>query len=186
MESSRSVRSCASRAHRSPNAPTGRSPNAPTGRSPNAPTGRSPHAPTGPGARARPRHGWSATPSSSTSSVRCAPAPAPAARGGPLPETLYGRRKMTAWLDCSGFAGVSEHTVDRAVLLTPIRVKGLVSGVQHHRVDRPLADAVNVKQKLLIGTGETYPEVGLVDRSAWSLDGTGCQQHRTHNYLSGV
>jgi hypothetical protein len=103
-----------------------------------------------------------------------------------LPETLYGRRKMTAWLDCSGFAGVSEHTVDRAVLLTLIRVKGLVSGVQHHRVDRPLADAVNVKQKLLIGTGETYPEVGLVDRSAWSLDGTGCQQHRTHNYLSGV
>jgi hypothetical protein len=35
------------------------------------------------------------------------------ATGGPLPETLYGRRKMTAWLTRNGFPGVSKHTVDR-------------------------------------------------------------------------
>lgn len=33
--------------------------------------------------------------------------------GGPLPEVLYGRRKMTAWLARTGFPEISKHTVDR-------------------------------------------------------------------------
>jgi HTH-like domain len=33
--------------------------------------------------------------------------------GRPLPEVLYGRRKMTAWLARTGVPGVSKHTVDR-------------------------------------------------------------------------
>jgi len=33
--------------------------------------------------------------------------------GSPLPEVLYGRRKMTAWLDRNGFPDVSTHTADR-------------------------------------------------------------------------
>ncbi len=33
--------------------------------------------------------------------------------GRPLPEVLYGRRKMTAWLARNGFPDVSKHTVDR-------------------------------------------------------------------------
>ncbi len=48
------------------------------------------------------------------------------ASGGPLPEVLYGRRKMTAWLDRSGFAGVSKHTVDR--LMREQGMRGLVRG----------------------------------------------------------
>ena len=48
------------------------------------------------------------------------------ATGGPLPETLYGRRKMTAWLDRSGHAGVSKHTVDRVMRGEGMR--GLVRG----------------------------------------------------------
>jgi len=48
------------------------------------------------------------------------------ASGGPLPETLYGRRKMTAWLDHSGFPGVSKHTVDR--LMREEGMRGLVRG----------------------------------------------------------
>jgi len=34
-------------------------------------------------------------------------------QGRPLPEVLYGRRKMTAWLAGNGFPEVSRHTVDR-------------------------------------------------------------------------
>jgi transposase InsO family protein len=48
------------------------------------------------------------------------------ATGGPLPETLYGRRKMTAWLQRSGFGGVSKHTVDR--LMRAEGMRGLVRG----------------------------------------------------------
>ena len=48
------------------------------------------------------------------------------ASGGALPETLYGRRKMTAWLDHSGFPGVSKHTVDR--LMREEGMRGLVRG----------------------------------------------------------
>jgi hypothetical protein len=33
-------------------------------------------------------------------------------KGRPLPEVLYGRRKMTAWLGRNGFPGISKHTVD--------------------------------------------------------------------------
>jgi hypothetical protein len=36
---------------------------------------------------------------------------------GPLPESLYGRRKMTAWLARNGFPEVSKHTVDRLMRL---------------------------------------------------------------------
>jgi transposase InsO family protein len=46
--------------------------------------------------------------------------------GGPLPEALYGRRKMTAWLRRAGFAGVSKHTVDR--LMREVGMRGLVRG----------------------------------------------------------
>jgi transposase InsO family protein len=48
------------------------------------------------------------------------------ATGGPLPETLYGRRKMTAWLSRNGFPGVSKHTVDR--LMRGEDMRGLVRG----------------------------------------------------------
>ena len=46
--------------------------------------------------------------------------------GGPLPETLYGRRKMTAWLQRCGHAGVSKHTVDR--LTRQEGMRGLIRG----------------------------------------------------------
>jgi putative transposase len=48
------------------------------------------------------------------------------ANGGPLPEVLYGRRKMTTWLARTGFAGVSKHTVDR--LMRQQGMRGLVRG----------------------------------------------------------
>jgi putative transposase len=47
-------------------------------------------------------------------------------RGGPLPEVLYGRRKMAAWLTRNGFAAVSKHTVDR--LMRDEGMSGLVRG----------------------------------------------------------
>jgi len=34
--------------------------------------------------------------------------------GQPLPEVLYGRRKMSAWLTRNGFPDVSKHTVDHS------------------------------------------------------------------------
>lgn len=46
--------------------------------------------------------------------------------GGPLPEVLYGRRKMTAWLARNGYPGVSKHTVDR--LMRQEGMHGLVRG----------------------------------------------------------
>jgi len=46
--------------------------------------------------------------------------------GGPLPEILYGRRKMTAWLARNGFPDVSKHTVDR--LMRAEGMSGLVRG----------------------------------------------------------
>ena len=46
--------------------------------------------------------------------------------GRPLPEVLYGRRKMTAWLDRTTFPGISKHTVDR--LMTAEGMNGLVRG----------------------------------------------------------
>jgi hypothetical protein len=48
------------------------------------------------------------------------------ATGGPLPEVLYGRRKMTAWLVRNGHPGISKHTVDR--LMRQERMRGLVRG----------------------------------------------------------
>ncbi len=49
-----------------------------------------------------------------------------AANGAPLPEVLYGRRKMTAWLARNGFPGISKHTVDR--LMRQEGMRGLVRG----------------------------------------------------------
>jgi len=46
--------------------------------------------------------------------------------GRPLPEVLYGRRKMTAWLARHGFPNVSKHTVDR--LMREEGMNGLVRG----------------------------------------------------------
>ncbi|MHB8452633.1 MAG: DDE-type integrase/transposase/recombinase [Mycobacteriales bacterium] len=46
--------------------------------------------------------------------------------GGPAPEVLYGRRKMTAWLSRNGFPGVSKHTVDR--LMRQEKMAGCVRG----------------------------------------------------------
>jgi len=46
--------------------------------------------------------------------------------GRPLPEVLYGRRKMTAWLARNGFPYVSKHTVDR--LMRDEGMNGLVRG----------------------------------------------------------
>ncbi len=46
--------------------------------------------------------------------------------GRPLPEVLYGRRKMTAWLARNGFPDVSKHTVDR--LMRDEGMNGLVRG----------------------------------------------------------
>lgn len=47
-------------------------------------------------------------------------------KGRPLPEVLYGRRKMTGWLARNGFAGISKHTVDR--LMRQEGLRGLVRG----------------------------------------------------------
>lgn len=47
-------------------------------------------------------------------------------QGRPLPEVLYGRRKMTAWLSRNGFPGISKHTVDRLMRL--VGMNGLVRG----------------------------------------------------------
>ena len=46
--------------------------------------------------------------------------------GRPLPEVLYGRRKMTACLARNGFPDVSKHTVDR--LMRSEGMNGLVRG----------------------------------------------------------
>src|SRR6266513_1479716 len=47
-------------------------------------------------------------------------------QGGPLPEVLYGRRKMTAWLASNGLPGVSKHIVDG--LMRQEGMRGLVRG----------------------------------------------------------
>ena len=47
-------------------------------------------------------------------------------KGRLLPEVLYGRRKMTAWLARNGFPELSKHTVDR--LMRDEAMNGLVRG----------------------------------------------------------
>ena len=47
-------------------------------------------------------------------------------KGLQRPEILYGRRKMTAWLQRVGFSGASKHTVDR--LMRMEGMNGLVRG----------------------------------------------------------
>ena len=51
-------------------------------------------------------------------------------KGRPLPEVLYGRRKMTAWLRRNGFPDVLKHTVDRLTRrhMRQERMRGLVRG----------------------------------------------------------
>lgn len=46
--------------------------------------------------------------------------------GGPLPEVLYGRRKMTRFLARAGLPRVSKHTVDR--LMRDEGMRGLIRG----------------------------------------------------------
>jgi len=48
------------------------------------------------------------------------------AGGGPLPEVLYGRRKMTRFLNRTGLPGISKHSVDR--LMRDEGMRGLVRG----------------------------------------------------------
>ena len=59
--------------------------------------------------------------------------------GRPLPEVLYGRRKMTAWLARNGFPGLSKHTVDR--LMRDEGMHGLVRG-RKTRTTIPAKDGV--------------------------------------------
>ena len=47
-------------------------------------------------------------------------------KGRQQPEIMYGRRKMTAWLQRVGFSGASKHTVDRLMRLEGMH--GLVRG----------------------------------------------------------
>jgi putative transposase len=62
--------------------------------------------------------------------------------GRPLPEVLYGRRKMTAWLGRNGFPGVSKHTVDR--LMRGEGMSGLVRG-------RPIRTTIPAKDGVRAG-----------------------------------
>ncbi|MGH9155082.1 MAG: IS3 family transposase [Acidimicrobiales bacterium] len=48
--------------------------------------------------------------------------------GGPAPEVLYGRRKMTKWLRRNGFPGIGKRTVDR--LMRSEAMRGVVRGAQ--------------------------------------------------------
>ncbi len=48
--------------------------------------------------------------------------------GGPAPEVLYGRRKMTEWLPRNGFPDIGKRTVDR--LMREQRMRGVVRGAQ--------------------------------------------------------
>jgi putative transposase len=66
-------------------------------------------------------------------------------KGGPLPEVLYGQRKMTAWLARNGFSGISKHTVDR--LMRQERMRGLVRG-RKTRTTVPAKDAGRARDLL--------------------------------------
>ncbi len=48
--------------------------------------------------------------------------------GGPLPEVLYGRRKMTRWLRRNGFPDVGKRTVDR--LMGWEQMRGVIRGAR--------------------------------------------------------
>jgi putative transposase len=48
------------------------------------------------------------------------------ATGGPVPEIIYGRRKMTVWLQRAGFDDLSKHTVDRVMRMEGMRGLGRV------------------------------------------------------------
>jgi len=50
------------------------------------------------------------------------------AEGGPLPEVLYGRRKMTRWLRRNGFPDIGKRTVDRLMRIEGMR--GVIRGAR--------------------------------------------------------
>jgi putative transposase len=86
-------------------------------------------------------------------------------RGGPLPEVLYGRRKMTAWLARNGFPGVSKHTVDR--LMRQEGMRGLVRG-RKTRTTIPGKDGKRARDLLNRDFRTTAPN------RAWVTDFTYC------------
>jgi putative transposase len=70
---------------------------------------------------------------------------APGPNGRPAPEVLYGRRKMTAFLDRHGFPGISKHTVDR--LMRDQGMNGLVRG-RTTRITIPAKDGIRARDLL--------------------------------------
>jgi transposase InsO family protein len=82
--------------------------------------------------------------------------------GGPLPELLYGRRKMTAWLTRSG-VDISKHTVDR--LMRDEGMNGLVRG-RTTRTTIPAKNGVRAKDLLNRDFRTTAPN------RAWVTDFT--------------
>ena len=85
--------------------------------------------------------------------------------GGPLPEVLYGRRKMIAWLVRNGLPGVSKHTVDR--LMRQEGMRGLVRG-RKTRTTIPGKDARRARDLLNRQFRTTAPN------RAWVTDFTYC------------
>jgi putative transposase len=88
--------------------------------------------------------------------------------GGPggtaLPEVLYGRRKMTAWLARNGFPGISKHTVDR--LMRTSGMNGLVRG-RKVRTTIPAKDGARRAEDLL-----NRDFVTTAPNTAWVTDFT--------------
>lgn len=63
--------------------------------------------------------------------------------GGPLPEVLYGRRKMTRWLARNGFPDIGKRTVDR--LMRGEEMFGVIRGAQTRTTIGAKADAEKVR-----------------------------------------
>jgi putative transposase len=83
--------------------------------------------------------------------------------GRPSPEVLYGRRKMTAFLDRHGFPGISKHTVDR--LMRDEGMNGLVRG-RTTRTTIPAKDGIRARDLLSRNFRTTAPN------RAWVTDFT--------------
>ena len=79
--------------------------------------------------------------------------------GRPLPEVLYGRRKMTPWLRRNGFEGLSKHTVDR--LMRQEHMLGLVRG-RRTRTTIRAKDGVRAGDLLNPNFCAPYPNHGWV------------------------
>jgi putative transposase len=95
--------------------------------------------------------------------------------GGPLPEVLYGRRKMTAWLARNGFPGVSKHTVDR--LMRQEGMRGLVRG-RKTRTTIPGKDGRRARDLLNRQFRTTAPN------RAWVTDFTYCSTWSGFTYVA--